>query len=858
LFDILVILVAAKLAAEVADRIGVPAVVGEIVAGALIGPSVLGVVEPNEVLATLAELGVILLLLDVGMEMDLADLRSVGRAALGVAVVGVVVPFALGMGASLGLGLPMSEAVFLGAALTATSVGITARVFGDLRALATVEARTVLGAAVADDVMGLLILTVVARVVTEGSVSALSVLELSALAVGFLVVVTWAGLRGAPILFRYVARSSRSNGTLVAIALAFTLALAELAHAVELAPIIGAFVAGLALSRTHQAERIRRELMPIGHLFIPVFFLQIGIDVELGEFAKPEALGMAAVLLAVGVIGKLASSAGLFGAAGDKLLIGIGMVPRGEVGLIFATLGLREGVFGDDVYAALLIVVLVTTIGTPPALRWRLKQLEASEDAPEGTDLSRAVLAARRVGDGSGGPDDLEVLDGLAPGVRRLDPDAQAAWVEVFMGASPGAWRALAVHGVLERSLPELAEAVEHRLHATVVDPLTAFRWERHDQIRSGGLITVPVLIAAIVVEAVDDPGAAPSVARATAERLGLDADDVARTADLVADAELLAGMARRPDGLDEDPVLTLAAHLGDARRLAELAALTRSDDLDPMIRDRVERVVALADEALASGAGVVLASDSDLDRRRDAVFAELGDVTDEMRRLIATAPRSYLLRHDATTIARHVRRRAVSIRRDEVHVHVDPLDPDARGPNAGRYRVEFVARDRIGLLARQTRTLSEFRADVVGAEVVTWPAGRALSSFEVVSPTAPDGPALARRVRELFPLPLVAPARADVRLEWDDHGSPWNTRCIVRGPDRLGVLAAVTTAFGVSRVSVHSAAIGTDGDEIHDVFELTDVRQRKLDEKAKLRVELALREGSIRAARGPRVRVRA
>ena len=301
LLDILVVLVAAKIAAEIADRINIPAVVAEIAAGILIGPSLLGFVEPNEVIHTLAELGVILLLLEVGMEMDLRDLRSVGRASLLVAIIGVVVPMATGVAAGIGLGFSGEEALFVGAALTATSVGITARVFGDLRALASVEARTVLGAAVADDVLGLVILTVVTRIVTEGGVSAIGILEVTLVAIGFVVVATVIGLRFAPPLFTFIRRYSRSAGTLVVLAFAFTLAFSELAHLADLAPIIGAFVAGLALARTTSADRIRSELAPIGHLLVPVFFLQIGIDADIEAMADWKVLGIAAALLAVAV-----------------------------------------------------------------------------------------------------------------------------------------------------------------------------------------------------------------------------------------------------------------------------------------------------------------------------------------------------------------------------------------------------------------------------------------------------------------------------------------------------------------------------------------------------------------------------
>src|SRR4051794_6948469 len=240
LFDILVVLIAAKLAAEVAERIGVPPVVGEILAGIVVGPSMLGLVSSgDETLRTLGEIGVILLLLEVGLEMDLKELGAVGRASMLVATVGVVTPMALGIGAMELIGFDFKTSLFVGAALTATSVGITARVFGDLRALATTEARIVLGAAVADDVMGLVVLTVVVRLVTEGSVSVLSVAGIVLVAVAFLVIGGLVGLRIAPPLFGLVERVSRSTGTMVAIALAFTLAFAQLADAAQLAPIVG-------------------------------------------------------------------------------------------------------------------------------------------------------------------------------------------------------------------------------------------------------------------------------------------------------------------------------------------------------------------------------------------------------------------------------------------------------------------------------------------------------------------------------------------------------------------------------------------------------------------------------------------
>ena len=301
--------------------------------------------DGDEVLRTLGELGVILLLLEVGLEMDLRELGAVGRASLAVATVGVVAPLVLGFGAMELLGDDSKTALFVGAALTATSVGITARVFGDLKALATTEARIVLGAAVADDVMGLVVLTVVVRLVTGGSVSVArrgrgsSSWRSASSCVGGVV-----GLRLAPPLFAVVERFSRSTGTLVALALAFTLAFAELADAAKLAPIVGAFVAGLALGRSRAvASASGASSRPVGHLFIPVFFLQIGIDADVGAFVRAEVLARRrrpAGRRHRRQAGRRRSAPSARRAT--RRLIGLGMLPRGEVGLIFATIGLRQ------------------------------------------------------------------------------------------------------------------------------------------------------------------------------------------------------------------------------------------------------------------------------------------------------------------------------------------------------------------------------------------------------------------------------------------------------------------------------------------------------------------------------------
>jgi Kef-type K+ transport system membrane component KefB len=527
LTDILVVLVAAKFAAEIAERVGVPAVVGEILAGIVVGPSLLGLVgEHDEVLRTLGEIGVILLLLEVGMEMDLGELGRVGRASLLVAVAGVVAPMALGIGAMHLIGTDGNTALFVGAALTATSVGITARVFGDLRALATTEARTVLGAAVADDVMGLVVLTVVVRLVTEGSVSALSVAGIVAVAVGFIVVGGAAGLRVSAPLFGLIDRVARSTGTLVALALAFTLAFARLADAARLAPIIGAFLAGIALSRSAQSPAIRRELAPVGHLFIPVFFLQIGIDAEIAAFGRPEVLRDAALLLVAAVVGKMVSPLGAVGSPGDKLLIGLGMLPRGEVGLIFATIGLQTGVIGEDLYAALLLVVLVTTLATPQLLKVRYGRLRAARAAavaagigsgagtdwadaeppggwlrtegdelvlaarpPAAATLAVALDAARRVGRARPGADLLDRLSVAAEDSATPFDWTAADRDQLLHVAERGharAWRFLDTVGVLDRALPPLAEGLRRRDGGHLsLDPLERYRFVALERLRT-------------------------------------------------------------------------------------------------------------------------------------------------------------------------------------------------------------------------------------------------------------------------------------------------------------------------------------------------------------------------------------
>jgi len=385
--NLLIIIIVARLAAELAELIKIPAVLGEIIAGIIIGPSALGLIDPiknldvaNMVLL-LGEIGVILLLFQVGLEMDLGEMAKVGKPALLVALIGVLVPFAAGFGVASAFGESGEISLFIGAALTATSVGITARVLGDLRALALRESRIVLGAAVADDVLGLIILTVVVKVVTEGSISVGVVLETIGLAVGFLVITGLLAIYVIPKAFTRIDRVAKSSTTIVAISFALMLAFSLLANQAKLAFIIGAFMAGLAVGRSQQHERIAEGLNPLGHIFIPVFFASIGINADLDAMFQPSVLALATVLTVVAIIGKLVAGFGIGRSPGDKLLIGIGMTPRGEVGLIFASIGLSKGILDNELYGALLLMVLVTTLITPPLLRLKLSKRHESKNS---------------------------------------------------------------------------------------------------------------------------------------------------------------------------------------------------------------------------------------------------------------------------------------------------------------------------------------------------------------------------------------------------------------------------------------------------------------------------------------------
>jgi Kef-type K+ transport system membrane component KefB len=390
LFTLAAVTVAAKLAGHVAKKLGQPPVLGELIAGVLLGASVFNIIPAagglHEVIALLAELGVILLLFEIGLETDLKEMTRVGAAATTVAAVGVIVPFALGFlvwyywqpdlaPGTHGDSVTM-VAIFVGATLTATSVGITSRVLTDMKQMHTPEARIVLGAAIVDDVFGLVILAIVSGLVAGATLSIFGIALKFAVAVGFLIAAVVVGRWIMPRVMGVVEEMD-VRGVLVAVAFSFALALAGLASLAGSAMIIGAFAAGLVLSSTNQFDQIVDRMQPVVDIFAPIFFLYVGSAVDLsllnpfGANFDPQILTVAAVILLVAIVGKVVAgySVGWGRQKLNHLAIGVGMIPRGEVGLIFAHLGLASGVIGSEAFNAVVLVVMFTTFIAPPVLK---------------------------------------------------------------------------------------------------------------------------------------------------------------------------------------------------------------------------------------------------------------------------------------------------------------------------------------------------------------------------------------------------------------------------------------------------------------------------------------------------------
>jgi Kef-type K+ transport system membrane component KefB len=363
--------VAAKLGGEAAQRLGQTALVGELLAGFVIGPSALAVVTPSAFLEGLAAIGVVILLFEIGLESDLDRLLRSGLQSLVVALVGVVSPFLLGFTLARWWGLSPLGAVFIGAALTATSVGVTARVVSELKKADDPTAQVVLGAAVVDDVLGLVTLSVVSGLARTGRVSPWSVVTLLVGAVSFLTAAIAIGVRLAPFFVRWVDRM-QVRGSLIVWSVLFCTVLAVLAERSGLAALVGAFAAGLVLAKTERGTHIVERIKPVADLFVPIFFVTIGMHVQIAHLdpLSPRGTLILAVLLTlVAVASKLVAGLGVYLPDVRRVPVGVGMVPRGEVGLIFAAIGLTDNVITAELYAAVVLMIILTTVVGPVWLR---------------------------------------------------------------------------------------------------------------------------------------------------------------------------------------------------------------------------------------------------------------------------------------------------------------------------------------------------------------------------------------------------------------------------------------------------------------------------------------------------------
>jgi Kef-type K+ transport system membrane component KefB len=386
-----IILIAARLLSETVARFGVPSVIGELLAGLIIGPSLLGWVSPDTTMRLLAEIGIILLLFEVGMDTDLTRLARSGSKSIVVALAGFILPFALGYAVSTWVfGLPQLTALFIGGTLTATSIGITVRVLNDLGKRQSDEAQIVIGAAVLDDILGVLVLALLYQFAVEHEVSVNAVSEVGLYILLFMLLAPLVAKLASTVIDHFDQRAA-APGLLLTMALSLILLFSWLAHTVGAPEIMGGFAAGLAFSQhfgfrlwmgraqalefkpsPKLAHRLEEQMRPLIHTFSPLFFVMVGVSLDLDAVHWDSAFiwELAASLLLVAFGGKFASGFLIREPRRNQMAIGLSMVPRGEVGLIFAQLGFSEGILDGELYAALLIVIALTTISPPFLLKW--------------------------------------------------------------------------------------------------------------------------------------------------------------------------------------------------------------------------------------------------------------------------------------------------------------------------------------------------------------------------------------------------------------------------------------------------------------------------------------------------------
>ena len=387
---LLAILLAARLMAEIAVRLNFPSVIGELMAGVILGPSLLGWLEPNEVLKLLAEIGIILLLFQVGLETDVRRLANTGQKSFIVAIGGFFIPFILGF--SLGywvFNLSLLISLFIGGTLTATSIGITIRVLSDLKRQHEKEGQIVLGAAVLDDVMGVVLLALLYEFSIGGGINMINASKVLIFVGAFFVLAPLAAKMISILINRYDS-ISEIPGLIPTTIVSLVLFFAWLAHEIGAPELLGGFAAGLALSRRfflpfgialHTdkvfSNRIEIQMRPIIQLFTPIFFVMVGLSLNLREidWSSPFIWSFSLLFFVIAVLGKFSGALFINESWKMKLMIGLAMVPRGEVGLIFAELGRVANIFNNEIYAGMVIVIALTTILPPLIMKWSYNRM---------------------------------------------------------------------------------------------------------------------------------------------------------------------------------------------------------------------------------------------------------------------------------------------------------------------------------------------------------------------------------------------------------------------------------------------------------------------------------------------------
>jgi Kef-type K+ transport system membrane component KefB len=384
--QLVIILFSARVLGEFVARFNIPSVIGELAAGIIIGPSILNLIAPTDIIKILAEIGIILLLFEVGLETNLAKLAKTGGKPFLVAAVGVVFPFILGFWVSYDLfELNTLVSLFIASTLTATSIGITVRVLTDLKEQSSDEAQIVLGAAVIDDIIGIILLSMVYEFATSGGINLFNVGKIALFIVLFLILAP-IGAKLISSTIKHFASKSEIPGLLPTTIVSLILLFAWLAKEMGAPELLGGFAAGLALSRLFYvplgsymqvdpkfAHKIEVQMQPIIHLFTPIFFVTVGLSLNLRDIQWNSSFiwALSLSVLAVAIIGKLASGFVLWKESRwIKWAVGLAMIPRGEVGLIFAEVGKTNKILDNDLYGAMIIVIAITTIMAPFALRY--------------------------------------------------------------------------------------------------------------------------------------------------------------------------------------------------------------------------------------------------------------------------------------------------------------------------------------------------------------------------------------------------------------------------------------------------------------------------------------------------------